>query len=265
MGEIVDTINYDEAREELKKKNLYDIQRDLTTNRRMRTTIMSLLISTLVLTLVYGMLENPFVYTLSNIGNFFSYRFVFIIWSIMTGASIQIAVIILFKLEKYKTKYGYIFIGLSVVFLVLTAILPALKEQFPFFHVLHTITSGLHALFLFLALIPYSRWVSEENPRLRRNIYIWTAIIYIGSVLMIVLFRHSAMFELWFFISNIIYLLFLCQVLFEEAIVKKSVRLLMDEENLNVAIEKIFVNLDKETKRQEEHKIKEEKKHKLPS
>jgi hypothetical protein len=47
--------------------------------------------------------------------------------------------------------------------------------------------------------------------------------------------------------------------LFEETIIKQSVKLLMDEENVNVAIEKIFVNLEKETKRQNEQIIKEEK------
>ena len=252
-------INYNEAREELKKKNLYDIQKDLTSNRRIRTAIMSFLLASLVITLVYGMLENPFIYTLSNIGNFFSYRFVFIIWSVIIGGSIQIAVIVLFRLEKYKTKYGYLFIGLSALFLVTTAILPALKEELPLLHVFHTLTSGFHAVFLFLALVPFSIWVSQENPRLRRNIYIWSAVIYAGSIVMLILFQHSALFELWFFVSNILYLLYLCMNLFEETIIKQSVKLLMDEENVNVAIEKIFVNLEKETKRQNEQIIKEEK------
>jgi hypothetical protein len=79
---------------------------------------------------------------------------------------------------------------------------------------------------------------------------------------MLVLFQHSALFELWFFVSNILYLLYLCLVLFEEAIIKKSVKLLMDEENINIALEKTFVNLDKEAKRQAEQKEREKKKHK---
>jgi septal ring factor EnvC (AmiA/AmiB activator) len=45
-------------------------------------------------------------------------------------------------------------------------------------------------------------------------------------------------------------------VLFEEEIIKKSVRLLTDEENVNLAIEKIFVDLEKETKKLEEQKSK---------
>jgi len=72
---------------------------------------------------------------------------------------------------------------------------------------------------------------------------------------MIIFFRHSALFELWFFVSNIVFLLYLSLVLFEEKIIKMSVKLLMDEDNLNVAIEKIFVNLDNLTKKKDTKKI----------
>jgi hypothetical protein len=104
--------------------------------------------------------------------------------------------------------------------------------------------------------VPFSRWVSDENPRLRAYIHIWTAIIYAGSILLIILFEHNALFEIWFFVTNILFLLYLCLVLFEEEIIKKSVRLLTDEENVNLAIEKIFVDLEKETKKLEEQKSK---------
>jgi len=115
---------------------------------------------------------------------------------------------------------------------------------YPFWHFVHTVTSGLLAVFIYLALVPFSRWISKENPRLRLNIKIWQIIIWVGSILMIVFFWHSAMFELWFFISNIVFLLYLSLILFEEKIIKISVKLLMDEENLNLAIEKTFVDLD---------------------
>ena len=249
-------IDYDKACEELKRKNLFDIQKELTTHRKARTGLMSLLLAALVLTLVYSMLEDPFVYTLSNIGNFFTHRFVFIFWSIVTGASIELAVVSLFKLQNYKTKYGFWFVAISTSFLIATAILPALRTEYPFFHILHTITSGLFALFLFLALVPFSRWVSDENPRLRAYIYIWTALIYVGSILLLILFERNALFEIWFFVTNILFLLYLCLVLFEEEIIKKSVRLLTDEDNVNLAIEKIFVDLEKEAKKLEDQKSK---------
>lgn len=74
-------------------------------------------------------------------------------------------------------------------------------------------------------------------------------VIWAGSIIMVVLFWHSALFELWFFITNILFLLYLSVILFEEKIVKTSVKLLMDEDNLNVAIEKIFANLEKNSKK----------------
>ncbi|MBN2540877.1 MAG: hypothetical protein JXB08_05060 [Bacilli bacterium] len=245
----MEAINYEKVKEELQQKNLYDIQKELTLQRKIRTGVMSLLLFALMFTLVFGMLEDPIIYTLSNIGNFFTYRIIFIVWAIIAGTSIEVAVLSLFRLEAYKSKYGRIFIYLAVLFLIATAIIPALKDDYPILHVIHTITSGLLALFLYLGLVPFARWISKENPRLQVVIAIWLGIIWIGSVLMIVLFWHSAMFELWFFVSNIAFLLYLSLVLFEEKIVKTSVKLLMDEENLNLAIEKIFVNLDDEKKK----------------
>ncbi len=74
---------------------------DLYKQRRNRIIVMSGLLITLIMTAIYGTLENPFKYTLSNIGNFFSYREIFIIWAVIAGASIQTACVSLFKLEKF--------------------------------------------------------------------------------------------------------------------------------------------------------------------
>lgn len=254
----MENINYDEVKRELRKKNLYDIQKELTNQRRVRTTIMSFLLFALVFTFIFGTLEDPFIYTLSNIGNFFSYRIVFIIWSMIAGFSIETSIIALFKLENYKKKYANISIILATFFLIATGIIPALKETFPFWHFIHTITSGLLAVFLYIAIVPFSIWISKENPRLRISIIIWQLIIWVGSVLMVILYWHSALFELWFFVSTILFLLYLCLVLFEEAIIKRSVKLMMNEENLNLAIEKIFINLDSASKRQLKNRTKKE-------
>ncbi len=244
----MDDINYEQVRKDLERKNLYDIQKNLTMQRRKRTAVMSLLLFSLLFTLVFGMLENPLYYTMSNIGNFFNYRIIFIMWAIVCGTSIEIAVLALFQLEKYQTKYGKVFIYLATLFMIATALIPSLKDDYPFWQVIHTITSGLLALFLYLGLVPFAKWVSKENPRLRTFISIWLLVIWAGSIIMVVLFWHSALFELWFFITNILFLLYLSIILFEEKIVKTSVKLLMDEDNLNVAIERIFANLEKNTK-----------------
>ncbi len=242
-------IDRDSVRDEFIKKNLFDTQIELTRQRRIRIAIMSFLLVSLLFTLVFGSLENPFVYTFSNIGNFFTYRILFIIWAIICGLSIQISLLTLFKLEKYEGKIKYVFVALATVFLVLTAIIPALKDKYPFWHLIHTAFAGFHALFLLLALFPFVTWLSRENPRLRIVLRIWMAVIWVGSVMTLVFFGKSGLFELWFFITNIVFLLYLSLVLFEEKIIKLSVLFLKDEPNLNYAIEKIFIDLEKKHER----------------
>jgi hypothetical protein len=214
---------------------------DLYKQRRNRMIVMSGLLITLIMTAVYGTLENPFKYTLSNIGNFFSYREIFIIWAVIAGASIQTACVSLFRLEKFEQRHAFTFIIYASIAIVATAIIPALKETFPFWHFVHVLTSIFYALFLILGLQPFLNFVSKENPRLRKIIAIWQYVIVGGGFLGVILFGMSGIFEIWFIASVTLFLLYLSLVLYEENIVKKSVELLRDEENLNIGIEKIFI------------------------
>jgi hypothetical protein len=247
-------IDKEKVKAEYIEKNLFDMQKDLLQQRRIRMFVMSVLLAALLVTVVYGTLENPLEYTLSNIGNFFDYRLFFIIWAIITGIAIQSSIIALFKLEEYVPKTKYWFVALAVIFLILTAIIPALKELYPFWHLIHTLFAGLHALFLSLSFVPFVNFIARENPRLVIITRVWLIIIWAGGVLSLVLLGHSAIFELWFFITLIIFLLYLSLVLFEEKIVKMSVSFLKDEPNLNYAIEKIFVDLEKKDKVKENAK-----------
>jgi hypothetical protein len=214
---------------------------DLYKQRRNRMIVMSGLLITIIMTAIYGTLENPFQYTLSNIGNFFSYREVFIIWAIVAGVAIQTACVSLFRLENFKQRRSFTFVIYASVFLVLTAIIPAIKDKFPFWHFVHVLTSIFYALFLILGLQPFLHYVSKENPRLRRIIAIWQYLIIGGGFLGIVIFGMSGIFEIWCISSVTVFLLYLSLILYEENIVKKSVNLLKDEENLNIGIEKVFV------------------------
>ncbi|MCD6337163.1 MAG: hypothetical protein J7M01_02895 [Candidatus Marinimicrobia bacterium] len=214
---------------------------DLYKQRRNRMIVMSGLMITLIMTAIYGTLENPFQYTLSNIGNFFSYREVFIIWAIIAGASIQTACVTLFKLENFEQRHAFTFIIYASIAIVATAIIPALKDTFPFWHFVHVLTSIFYALFLILGLQPFLHYVSKENPRLRKSIAIWQYAIVGGGFLSIILFGMSGIFEIWFIATVTAFLLYLSLILYEENIVKKSVELLRDEKDLNIGIEKIFV------------------------
>lgn len=214
---------------------------ELYRQRKNRIIVMSLLLLNLLITMVYGTLENPFIYTLSNIGNFFSYRELFIVWAIIVGVSVQSASLALFRLEHYHQKRSFTLIIYASVALVLTAIIPALKDTFPFWHYVHTLTSANYALLLLLGLLPFIRFISKENPRLRKAIRVWVYVIIGGSFLSLIVFGRSGIFEIWFIATLTLFLLYLSLILYEENIIKISVELLREEENLNEGIERIFV------------------------
>lgn len=228
---------------EFYEKNLNEIS-ELYKQRRNRIIVMSGLLVTLIMTAIYGTLENPFKYTLSNIGNFFNYRQVFIIWAIVAGLSIQTACISLFKLEKYEQRKSSTLIIYASIALLLTAIIPAARDLFPFWHFVHVLTSINYGFLLILGLFPFIRFISENNPRLQRPNRLWKNIIIGGSFLSILIFGMSGIFEIWFVASTTLFLLYLSLVLYEENIIKRSVELLKKETDLNLGIEKIFVNED---------------------
>jgi len=95
---------------------------------------------------------------------------------------------------------------------------------------------------LLLAIFPFLKRTSNENPRLKRNINVWLIVIWGGGILSMAVLGKSAIFELWFFIGMILFLLYLSLILFEEKIVKMSVSYMRDEADLNLAIEKLFIN-----------------------
>lgn len=221
--------------------DVLEIQKKLLIERRTRITVMSFLLSALIFTVVYGTLQNPFQYTFSKIGNRFDpeLRVVFIVWASYTGFAIQASIIALFRLESYKNKWSYLFIIIAVVFLAFTAMAPSL-EHLPFWIWVHLVTGMIFSLFITLGFLPFMRWVARENPRLRRTVYIWFAIIWGGSFSFMFLLGNTGVFELFFFITFIIFLLYLSLTLFEEQIIKRSVNLLSGVEDLNRGIEDIF-------------------------
>jgi len=251
MGENTNLSNIDieKVKEELDKKHILEIQKELTKDRRWRMILMSFLLGALLFTVVYGTLENPLQHTFSQIGNRFTFgkRILFIVWAISTGTVIQASILALFEIEKYKNKLHTGFVVSASFFLVATSVAPSLPD-FPLWTQVHLITAGLASLFLTLGFLPFALWVARENPRLRTVIVIWTSITWGGGIFWYIALGNTGMFEIWFFIFFLIFLLYLSLTLFEERIVKQSILLLKDEENLNLGIEKIFINLEKEKK-----------------
>lgn len=234
--------------------DLRQIQKRLLLERRTRITVMALLMSALIFTVIYGTLEDPFRYTFSKIGNRFnpSLRVVFIVWSIYTGVAIQVSILALFRLEQYKNKWSYWFIILGVIFLVITSSLPSL-DHWPLLQDMHVIAGVIFALFLTAGVLPFMRWVAKENLRLRKNVYVWLSVIWAGSISFMLFFGNTGLFELFFFCTFIVFLLYITLSLFEEEVIKKSIILLKGHKDINRGIDDIFfpefIRHKKKTKR----------------
>ena len=239
-------IDRNQIRDELEQQQFLDIQKSLLKERAKRITVMSLLISALLFTITYGTIQNPFQYTFSQIGNRFTVgnRILFIVWAGYTGFAIQTSVLALFQLEKYKNRRNHIYIYIATGFLIVSSLAPSL-DHLVFWTKVHLYTAGLFALFLTMGFYPFILWVARENPRLRTTVYIWLSITWGGGIAWYFLLGNTGMFEIWFFGFFTIFLLYMSLTLFEEVIVKRSILLLRNEENLNVGIEKIFINLEK--------------------
>ena len=140
---------------------------------------------------------------------------------------------------------AYKYIIASTFFLVATALAPSMRELYPFYFWVHKLTAVIFFVFLSLSMGPFLKFVSRENPRLRKVIIVWTIIILGGVIILGLLYGNTGLFELWGFGSMLIFLLYLSLTLFEEQIVKQSVKLLKGEQDLNLGIESIFVNWEK--------------------
>jgi len=239
-------LNIEDIKEELRQRDILDIQKKFIYERSTRMVVMTTLLSALLFTIVYGTIQNPFVFTFSKIGNRFSFgnRVLFIVWAAYTGFVILSSILALFRLENYTRKRDYTYILIAVIFLTFASFAPSL-EEYPFWTWVHIVTAGLFSVFITLGFYPFIIWVARENPRLRITVYIWLSIIWGGGFLWIFLLGNTGVFEIWFFSTFIIFLLYLSLTLFEEKIVKTSVLLLRDEKNLNQGIEKYFIDLDK--------------------
>lgn len=233
-----------EAYQDFEKRNLIDKQRTIVKERITRNKLYVLLIVALLFTVIYGTIENPFENTFSNIGNYYDYRIVFIFWAILCGAAIQTTILTLFRLQEYHPKRQVYLIYLANFFLVATAIIPAILPTYPILHAIHTVFAGLHAVCILLSLRPYLKIVIQKNPRIKHHVDIWQIAIWGGSIVMMLL-TFSGIFQLWFFISLLMFLLYLTTILFEKSIVIKTLEFFLPEENPKDTIEKVYYNYER--------------------
>ncbi|MBW6457991.1 MAG: hypothetical protein K0B52_02395 [FCB group bacterium] len=197
-----------------KEEILHQIQ-DL---RRQFLLVMSLLMLTVGGTIVFGTLENPFHYTFSKIGNYFPYREWYIIWAILTGVSVQIAVVFMFKLENYEKLFPRICIYSATFFLIVTALIPSLRVEMPFWHAVHKWTTFFYVMSMIFALCPYLYSLTLKKPHLQTILRNWALLILIGSMSSLIIQGQTGIFELWFIILTVLLLSFLAFRLYRDKI-----------------------------------------------
>ncbi len=149
----------------------------------------------------FGTQQNPFNYTLSMIGNRFDRMTEFIIWGIVTGLLLVFYISTLFKRASYKDKRSRRLLIYSHIFLVLTCVTPAIEEVNAFTHKLHALFGTLFAVSLCLSLYFFIRFLRLRHEQIASKITYYFLFVVLGSVLMMVVFGNSGIFELFFFLT----------------------------------------------------------------
>ena len=115
---------------------------------------------------------------------------------------------------------GYFGLFSASFFLIITAIIPSIKEQLPFWHVLHKWTTFFYVMSMITALHPFFVWLGRKIPRLKILLRNWQLIILSGSLISLLLQGQTGVFELWFFWGLGTLLIYLSWILFTEQIDK---------------------------------------------
>jgi hypothetical protein len=219
--------------EELISKMLYygekpadrDIRTIILKFRRQRFVILGILSLSLLATIAFGTLENPFHYTFSKIGNYFPYREWYILWAVVIGVSVHIASVCLFRLENYRHQYAYISIACATFFLIITALIPSVKEEMYFWHIVHKWTTFFYVMSMLVALHPFVLFLGRTKPRLWVILRNWELLILFGSMSSLIIQGKTGIFEIWFIIMTISLLIYLVLVLYRDKIEKLENRI----------------------------------------
>ncbi len=238
-------VDVKEIKKEFEEKKLIETHKKLTFSRRMRRLVLGHLLAALILTVVYGTLENPFQYTLSGMGNHFtvSHRVFFIVWGGYVGFAFFTSLYALHRLEDYNKPTEVSLLFFAWMSLIVSTLIPSVP-QLPTWKFLHIVTAVLFSAFLGVGSLPFLFHVARENPRLKKTIYAWIALTYGGGVVWFILLGNTGMFEMWAIALYLILMLIVSMMLFEESIIKYCVEILKDEKDINVGIEKAYADLD---------------------
>lgn len=110
-------------------------------------------------TLWFGTIKNPIDFTMSKIGNYLSYRPIFILWGIMTGLLLVYSVSHMYERAGYYNKHSHNLLAVSYAFLVLTVLVPCMKESLEVLYYIHLACSFLFAAMILISIIRFMRYL----------------------------------------------------------------------------------------------------------
>ena len=164
-------------------------------------------------TWLFATSESPADYTFSMIGNTLGHRLSFILWGVVTGLLLGFYVLRLFILKSFRDTRARKLLLWSLVFLVLTVLIPSLESTY-IINRLHDFTAVAFALCLVFSLYLFIRHLHEREQEL----YSWSLIMFHvvvgGSLLLLLLFGMTGIFQLFFFVSLSVFLAVLNRKLF---------------------------------------------------
>ncbi len=161
------------------------------------------------ITLSFGTRESPLDYTLSMIGNRFDAYLEFVIWGITTAGLLILLVLHIFKLGAFKHKKARENLIWSGIFLVLTVLTPAIEELWPILHRLHAVYGALFGFSLVASIYYFLKYIKAFDDKFYSISFFLLMLSVGGSITLLFLFGNTGLFELFFFISITLVLLFL--------------------------------------------------------
>ena len=125
------------------------------------------LLSVCAYTAWFGTIKDPVEYTISRIGNYFDLRAGFILWGAITGLLLTRCISYIYKTAGCKDDWSEKFLNISYVLLILTVIVPDIKETMLILFYVHITSAFLFACSLLLSVAFFIRHLYYE----KRNLY----------------------------------------------------------------------------------------------
>lgn len=153
-----------------------------------------------IYTVLFGIRKDPSIYTLSKIGNYFTFKTDFVIWGILTGLLLAFYVLHIFRKADYENKMAKRFLFLSYVFLIITVLVPNFQGTIEFY--IHVTASLLFGACLLVSIILFIRHLYlKKNNIFSKSLWFLIISMILPVILLFIYQKPNGVLEIAFFIS----------------------------------------------------------------